>query len=92
VKSKQLSFFFFFFFLVILFYVAGVEVKQSDLHLLRSAVKLLASRQSMFLSPKAAIMLSFHNSLGHPFPRLPAGLHSHAFIGRLFAYILTICP
>ena len=38
-------FFFFFFFLVVLFYVAGFEVKQSDLHLFRSAAKLLATKK-----------------------------------------------
>jgi hypothetical protein len=81
-------FFFFFFF----FYLAGVKVKQSDLHLFRSAAKLLVSLLSMFLSSTAAITLSFHVDLGRPFPRLSAGLHSNAFLGTLFSDILTICP
>jgi hypothetical protein len=61
-----------YFFLVVLFYLAGDEVKQSDLHLFRSAAKFLASLLSIFLSSRAAIKLSFHVDLGRPFPRLPA--------------------
>jgi hypothetical protein len=62
------------------------------LHLFRSAAKLLASLPSTFLSSRAVITLSFHVDPGRPFPHLPAGVHSHAFLGCLFSDILTICP
>jgi hypothetical protein len=95
-RKKKFLFFFFFssfsFFLVVLFYLAGVKVTQSDLHLYRSAAKLLASFPSTFLSTRAAIKLSSHITLERPFPRLPAGLDSRAFLGSPFSDILIICP